>query len=440
MDRRNFIKLTAVTGTSAALASCGNPEHQLIRFVPDEDITPGLAEWKPSICPVCAAGCGVNVRVMDADISTSRNGQAGVVRMNVAKKLEGLPKDPISRGALCARGQAAIQITYHPDRVAQPMKREGPRGSGTFKPIAWDEAIAELASKIDGVADRKSLAIVMRPHRGSRSALFAEFAKRLGAPAPIAYELFSDDVIRHVNAATYGKAQLPTIDLANARYVISFGADFLGTWGSVVAQNAAFGAMRQARAGARGKLVQVESRMTTTGAAADEWVPAKPGTEGVLALALAHVISGEWKEYAPEQAEKITGVPAKKIERLAKELAAQKPALAIVGGPALAHTNATFTARAVNALNDVLFPHGPVDQPGGIAFVSGATPPRPPPPPGPAPPSRCRRCRAQRCCSWTMRTRSTTRRRRGRCANRWRRFRTSRASVRSSTTRPRTPI
>src|SRR5581483_6764622 len=340
-------KLTAVTGTSAALASCGNPEHQLIRFVPDEDITPGIAEWKPSVCPICSAGCGVNVRVMDADVRTVRSGQAGVVRMNVAKKLEGLPTDPISRGGLCARGQAAIQITYHPDRLAQPMKRDGARGSGSFKPISWDEAIAELVSKLDALDDRKALAIVTRPHRGNRDALFAAFAQRVGAPAPIAYELFSDDVLRHANAASYGKAQLPTYDLAKARYVVSFGADFLGTWGSVVAQNAAFGDMRQARPGVRGKLVQVESRMTTTGASADEWVPVKPGTEGVLALALAgkHDIA---------DAEKITGVPAKKIERIAKELADQKPAVAIVGGPALAHTNALFTATAVNELNKAL--------------------------------------------------------------------------------------
>ena len=55
MDRRSFIKLTAVSGTSAALAGCGNPEHQLIRFVPDEDIVPGVAVWKPSVCPLCAS-------------------------------------------------------------------------------------------------------------------------------------------------------------------------------------------------------------------------------------------------------------------------------------------------------------------------------------------------------------------------------------------------
>ena len=369
MDRRDFIKLTAVTGTSAALAGCGNPEHQLIRFVPDEDIVPGIAEWKPSVCPVCGAGCGVNVRVMDADIETVRNGQRGVVRMNVAKKLEGLPKDPISRGGLCARGQAAIQITYHPDRVSQPMKRAGARGSGMFTPIGWDEAIAELASKLDALDDRTALAITVRPRRGRRSELFAEFAKRFGAPAPIAYELFADDVLRRANGISFGREQLPTIDLARARAVVSFGADFLGTWNSPVAQNAAFGEMRQGRAGVRGTLVQVEARMTPTGASADEWVPVKPGTEGVLALGLAHVIGGKSDEYTPKRVEEITGVAAARVERLAKALAEQKPAAAIAGGPALAHTNALFTALAVNELNQAL---GSVGQPGGIHFTPGA--------------------------------------------------------------------
>ena len=126
MDRRDFIKLTAITGTSATLASCGNPEHALIRFVPDDDITPGIAEWKPSVCPLCQAGCGLTVRVMDADVETVRKGEAGVVAMAVAKKLEGQPKDPISQGALCARGQASIQLTYHPDRLTHPLKRSGP--------------------------------------------------------------------------------------------------------------------------------------------------------------------------------------------------------------------------------------------------------------------------------------------------------------------------
>src|SRR5262245_43421987 len=117
MDRRSFIKLTAITGTSATLASCGVPEHQLIRFVPEEELVAGVAEWGPSVCPLCASGGGVNVRVMQADVEAVRDGQQGVVRMGVAKKLEGLDDHPVNRGKLCARGQAAIQVTYHPDRI-----------------------------------------------------------------------------------------------------------------------------------------------------------------------------------------------------------------------------------------------------------------------------------------------------------------------------------
>ena len=110
MDRRSFIQLTAVTGTSATLAGCGSPENQVIRFIPDEDHVPGVAEWKPSMCPLCRAGCGVLVRVMEGDAEVVRGGQVGVVKMGLAKKLEGNPDHPISRGTLCARGQAAIQL------------------------------------------------------------------------------------------------------------------------------------------------------------------------------------------------------------------------------------------------------------------------------------------------------------------------------------------
>jgi anaerobic selenocysteine-containing dehydrogenase len=394
MERRDFIKLTAITTTSATLASCGNPEHQLIRFIPDEDLIPGVAEWKPSICPMCAAGCAVSVRVMEADVETTRNGQAGVVKMGVAKKLEGEPKDPISRGGLCARGQAAIQLTFHPDRLTRPIKRSGARGAGEFKEISWDEAIAELAGKLDALAaagDQKSLAWLTRPRRSRRQALASEFTSRFGAPAPIAVDVFGDAVLRRANAISFGHEQLPTIDLARSRFVIAFGADFLGTWNSPVSQSAGYGEMRQGHPGMRAKFVQVESRMSQTGANADEWVPVKPGTEGVLALGLAHVIvanklrpaeggtagaaiegwAGGLADYAPARVEQVTGVAAKRVERLARELAELQPAVAIVGGAPLAHTNGLFHALAVNALNQLL---GTVGQPGGIFFTPGIQP------------------------------------------------------------------
>ena len=390
MDRRSFIKLTAISGTSAALASCGSPENEIIRFVPDEDIMPGIATMKPSVCTLCASGCGLTVRMMMADADVVRNGQAGLVRIHAAKKLEGRAEHPVNHGGLCARGQAAIQVTYHPDRITQPLRRSGDRGQGKYDAISWDDAIAELVTRMDMLAssgNQKSLAFMGRGRRDHRAALVDRFLAAYGAPGAVTYELFNDHVLRRANALSFGREQLPTFDLPNTRYVLSFGADFLGTWNSPTSQGYGYGMMRQGRPGIRGMLVQVESRMSQTGANADQWIPVKPGTEGVLALGLANVImtaklrpasgggragsliagwSSGLSEFAPEQVEQITGVAASRIERLARELAEISPSVAIVGGSPLAHTNALFNALAVNALNALL---GNVDRPGGVFFT-----------------------------------------------------------------------
>src|SRR6202035_4424500 len=130
-------------------------------------------------------GCGVLVRVMEGDAEVVRAGQTGLVKMALARKLEGNPAHPISQGKLCARGQAAIQITYHPDRIAHPLKRSGPRGSGQFQEIGWDEALAQLVSQLDRLAaanDQRSLAFIRRPSSGQRGDLVAQFLARFRAP------------------------------------------------------------------------------------------------------------------------------------------------------------------------------------------------------------------------------------------------------------------
>src|SRR5271170_5328930 len=148
MERRDFLKISVATGAVAALEGCGNPDHQLIRFVPEEDLLPGIATWKPSICTQCPAGCGLLVRVMQGEAEVVRNGQLGIIKMGLAKKLEGNPAHPVSQGRLCPRGQAGLQVTYHPDRLKNPMQRSGPRGSGQFQEISWDDAIKQLLSHL----------------------------------------------------------------------------------------------------------------------------------------------------------------------------------------------------------------------------------------------------------------------------------------------------
>jgi anaerobic selenocysteine-containing dehydrogenase len=390
MERRDFLRFSAITGATAALDSCGNPEVQLIRFVPEEELVPGVAAWKPGLCTLCPAGCGTMVRVMEGETEVVRRGQHGLIQMGLAKKLEGNPRHPVSQGKLCPRGQAGLQVTYHPDRLKTPLQRSGPRGSGQFHEISWDVGIQLLLSQLRTLRSNRrasSLGFLSKPLRGQRRVLLARFLSAFGAPPPVTFELFDETVLRQANALSFGHSQLPSFDLARANYVISFGADFLSTWNSPVAQSVAYGAMRQERPGVRGKLVQVEPRLSQTGANADEWIPARPGTEGALALGLARVIMDQrlrpanaagnagaliagWTEalpgYSPPEVERKTGIPAEKVIRLAQEMATHPPAVGIVGGAALAHSNALPTALAVNALNALL---DNIGRPGGVYFT-----------------------------------------------------------------------
>ncbi len=395
MQRRDFLKITAAGGAAAALEGCGNPDHQLIRFIPEEDLIPGLATWKPSICTLCPAGCGTLVRVMQGEAEVVRNGQLGILKMGLAKKIEGNPAHPINQGKLCPRGHAALQVTYHPDRIKAPLQRTGPRGSGQFKEITWDDAIKQLISQLPPMVTTKEpgrLAILTAPLKGQRRTLVSSFAAALKAPPPIEFEFFDNAVVKSANLQNFGVASLPTVDLGQSNYVISFGADFLGTWNSPVAQSIGYGHMRKGRPGQRGKFVQFESRVSQTGASADEWIACPPGAEGALALGLAHVIINDklrpasaaggagsaidgWaaglSDYSPEKIEKKFGVGAATITRIAREAAANSPAVVLIGDSATAHTNGLFNGRAVNALNALL---GSVGKPGGILFGGSSVP------------------------------------------------------------------
>src|ERR1700761_360708 len=378
MERRDFIKISALSGVMATLEGCRSAEKQLIRFVPEEELVPGIATLKPSVCTLCSAGCGLQVRVMQGEAEVVRRGQQGLIKMGLAKKLEGNPQNPVNRGKLCARGQAGLQVLYHPDRITHPIKRTGARGSGEFQEISWDDAIKELTAHLAALQTSNSagaLAFLARAQQGQRRELVERFLKAYGAPPAVWYQPFDEAVLRQANLLSFGHPALPTFDLGRADYVISFGADFLGTWNSAVSQSIGYGEMRQGRPGRRAKFVQVESRMSQTGANTDEWLPCRPGTEGALALGIAHVILSEklapqgagsragaliagWSaglpDFTPEVVEKQTGVSAAVIKRLAHELTQSGSAVAIIGGAPLAHTNGLFNALAVNALESLV--------------------------------------------------------------------------------------
>jgi anaerobic selenocysteine-containing dehydrogenase len=393
MQRRDFIKISAVTGAVAALEACKNPDHQLIRFIPEEDLIPGVAAWKPSICTLCPAGCGLLVRVMQGDAEVMRNGKRGILTMGLAKKLEGNPAHPINQGRLCPRGQAGLQVTYHPDRVQHPLLRTGERGSGQFQEISWDEALKRIVSELRPLQGQSApLAFLTNRLSGQREEIVYRFASAFPGSTISEFALFDDSVMREANLRSFGYAVPPTLDLSRSKYVLSFGADFLGTWNSPVSQSIGYGQMRQGHPGQRAKLVHFESRLSLTAANADECIASPPGAEGALALALAHVILRDklraadaagragsqidgWStglgSYTPEEIEKQFGVPAATITRIAHEAAANEPAVALIGDAATSQTNGLFNALAVNALNELL---DNIGKPGGTLFTPEWTP------------------------------------------------------------------
>ena len=356
LDRRRFLKVLGAAGAgAAAVSACGigaEPTERLIPYlVQPEDQVPGVATYYATTCRECAAGCGVRVRV--------REGRA--------VKLEGNPDSPINRGRLCARGQAALQGLYNPDRVDHPMIRNA---SGAFEAIDWDGAIQRLAGKVRD-AQGKGIVFLTGAEVSSFGDLVDEWMKQIGGRRA-SYEPFGFDALRAGNRATFGSAALPTYDFANAKYLISFGADFLDTFLSPVEFQNGFSrahAFDAGRPASMAKFVYVGPRLPLTGMNADQWVAARPGTEGLLALALAQVIVSQHLAPAPADAARLTallgshtpkavaqtiGIDEETIVRLAIEFANAKGGLAVAGGMAAQYSNGAEIVAAVNVLNYVV--------------------------------------------------------------------------------------
>ncbi len=293
MDRRNFFRILSATSAGAVAGGCGSKtDHLIPLLVPDHEIVPGEEQWHPSVCTECSAGCGTIVRVMEAERIVERNGEKLRERIAAVKKIEGNPLDPVSGGRLCARGQAAVQSLYHPDRLPGPMKRTGDRGKAEFSGISWSEALMMASGAIAKAraADPGGIVSFIGPLAGTRSVAFERFTRALGAPAPVVCALGDFPVERRAAEMAFGWNGLPVYDLANAHYVLGVGADFLGGWASPVYYSRQFGHFRQGRRAIRGHLVQAESRLSITAASADRWLPVRPGTEPQFIAAVGRLL------------------------------------------------------------------------------------------------------------------------------------------------------
>ncbi len=345
LDRREFLKLVGVGAGAAAAAGCSERVEHLIPYVVQPEVmTPGIAIYYASTCRECPAACGLHVR--------TREGRP--------VKLEGNPEHPVSKGSLCARGQVSIGRTYHPDRYTTPMSRGA---DGKLAPVSWEEAIRTLADKLrQGAAGAALLGGDPGP---TASQVLDRWVAAVGASGRVVYEPFAQESLREAVKTLFGVESEPVFDLSQADLVLSFGSDFMETGPSPNEHMRQLAEARDVRAKEHGgaRFVYLGPRLSMTASNADEWIPSKPGTEGILALAVLRAamesgltadrtaLGGLLDGVDAARAAARTGVDAKTIQRLGAAVARAKSLVALPPTAGLSSRRASATAAAVLLLD-----------------------------------------------------------------------------------------
>ncbi|MBW1730873.1 MAG: molybdopterin-dependent oxidoreductase [Deltaproteobacteria bacterium] len=316
-----------------------------------------------SHCRMCHGGCGVLVYVKDGRVA----------------KIAGDPDCPINHGTLCTKAIASIQLAYHPDRLTHPVRRAGPKGSGKWERISWDEALDTIAEKILRYKEQYGPeSIVMGYGTGRENeAVIYRFANLLGTPNVLTAGHFCYGPRVATGIITCGSN--PVVDYENHprcimvwgnNIVISNPDEYKGEPFSVAVDKGA-------------KLIVVDPRFTRIAARAHIWLQLRPGTDTALALGMANVIIQEglydkdfvekwvhgWdefkkraSEYTLERVEEITWVPKEKIAQAARLYATTKPAGIQWGVAIEQQINCADNDRALMALMAIT---GNLDKKGG---------------------------------------------------------------------------
>jgi anaerobic selenocysteine-containing dehydrogenase/Fe-S-cluster-containing dehydrogenase component len=312
MKRRDFFKVVGAGSATVATVGCATGEvERLIPYViPSEDIVPGVPTFYTSTCRECPAGCGILVETHEGRVT----------------KVEGNPNHPVSRGTLCARGQASVQGLYHPDRIRGPQTHDGVRQIN----VTWSTAervVAERMREAAAAGRAGSVVFLSGAYTGTMERLVNDWTAAVGARR-VVYEPFAD--------------QPRNLSFADADFLISFGADFLETYGSPVDYAFQFAQFRSYRDGRRGKFVWVGPHRPLTGLNADQWLAPRPGTEHLLAAALA---GGDVAAAARE-----TGIEPSVLQDLVQEMAGRR-VVALGPGAGYAGGDTTRLRQAIAALN-----------------------------------------------------------------------------------------
>jgi anaerobic selenocysteine-containing dehydrogenase len=371
VDRRSF--LSFILGGAAGTALSPLPwklTDDLSIWTQNWPWTPvpqkGAISHVTSVCTLCPGGCGISVKKSDER----------------AIKIEGLKGHPVNDGGLCILGLAGAQLLYGPTRIRTPLKKI----NGGWQKISWQDAIAEVAAKLTQLrvsGSAHKVACVAGSDRGTVPGLLNRFLTVYGSPNFIRTPSIWDSYELSLYL-TQGTRSMAGFDIENADFILSFGSGLIEGWGSPGYMLRTKGMLHEKG----GRMDQIECRLSKTAAKSDHWISIKPGTEGALALSLAHVIikeglfnrkfvdgyttglSAHYQRmidgFPPEIVSRTTGVSTGTIMALARDFASARKPLAICG-QGQGHVPGNLQEfLAVHTLNALV---GNINQPGGVWAV-----------------------------------------------------------------------
>ncbi len=311
--RREFLQAAGFLFGGAFFSSCSRAPVEKLIASPDqpEELVPGTATWYASTCDACSAGCGLLVKTRDGR----------------PIKLEGNPEHPISRGGLCAVGQASLLGLYDNLRFKQPLV-EG-------REATWEEVDRAIGEKLDAIRRNGGAVRFLTGtiHSPTVLASIESFLGRFADARHVVWDPLSSAAILDAHQRTHGVRRLPRFFFDKAAVIVSLDADFLGAWISPVEHTAAYQAGRQMeRPGAEPSFhVQFESRLSLTGTKADRRVTVRPQELGAVAERLAALIA-ERAGAKFDGGESPAGVPDDLLQEVADQLWESRGRSLVVSG------------------------------------------------------------------------------------------------------------
>jgi thiosulfate reductase / polysulfide reductase chain A len=404
LSRRRFLQASGTAGALGAVGLGGGALTTLREAEAQAATAPAETKITKNICHQCPARCGIDVY--------TTNGRVHAIY--------GTADHPISNGKLCPKGPLGTYILYDPDRFKGPMKRTNPNKGRDedpgFVPISWEEALDTVAERLNGLRDKgESHRFALCYGRGwgaSCAGLQGTFGSLYGSPnVAIGHSSMCSDGSIISKKALDGVGSYNAYDYANANMLLMFGVGFLEAFRPYNHNMQVWGYIRGVKV-PKTRITAVDIHINTTLAGSDRALMIKPGTDGALALAIAHVIltEGLWersfvgdftdgvnrfktgetvdpalfeekwvkglidwwntelKDRTPAWAAEVTSLYERDILATAREFGSTRPSIALFERGAHAHSNGVLNGMAIHALNALV---GSFYAKGGLMYQMG---------------------------------------------------------------------